>query len=521
MKKITLVGKIVIAAIAVLPFNSCTNLDENLYSQIETENFFRNEEEVKAAVGAAYTRLYGLMNHGSYFSSQEVNSNEILIAQRGNDWYDGGQWLNTHLHTQNGKEDCYNNSWNYLYGGVNTCNRLILQVGQAQAKGNLDQATADAYVAELRGLRALFYYWLLDSFGNVPLVDRFDVPEDFKPATSTRAQVYAFVESELNAISPLLPKQAGGAFYGRFTYFAAQGLLSKLFLNAAVYTGTAQWQKAIDAANNVINSGKFAPTRSYRENFVTQNEASTEMVFAIPYDKVFAQGFNLPQMTLHYASQGTFNLQAQPWNGYCTATDFYNSYEDTDVRKKDNFIVGQQKLADGVTNVVDPSADDPDGPPLNYTPEINMLAPSCFRQAGARIGKYEFANGATPNLSNDFPILRFSDIWLVKAEAEARLANNWNLVLPYTKVLRNRALGILPSADATNLQAPVTAEAFLAERSREVFYEGWRRSDLIRFGEFSKARGLRPTDSAPERQLWPIPVQQLNANPNLKQNPGY
>jgi hypothetical protein len=176
MKKITLAGKIAIAAIAVLPFNSCTNLDETLYSQIETENFFRNEEEVKAAVGAAYTNLYGLMNHGSYFSSQEVNSNEVLIAQRGNDWFDGGQWINTHLHTQNGKEDCFNNSWNYLYSGVNTCNRLILQVGQAQAKGNLDQATADAYVGELRGLRALFYYWLMDSFGNVPLVDRFDVP---------------------------------------------------------------------------------------------------------------------------------------------------------------------------------------------------------------------------------------------------------------------------------------------------------------------------------------------------------
>jgi starch-binding outer membrane protein, SusD/RagB family len=514
MKKITLVGKIVVAALAVMPFNSCTNLDENLYSEIETDNFFRNEEEVKAAVGAAYTRLYGLMNHGNYFSAQEVNSNEILIPQRGNDWFDGGQWLNTHRHTQTGGEDCFNNAWNFLYGGVNTCNRLILQVSQAQVKGSLNEATAKIYIAELRGLRALFYYWLLDSFGNVPVVDRFDVAEDFKPATSDRSAVFAFVETELKAISGDLVQESGSAVYGRFTYYACQALLSKLYLNAEVYTGTARWADCVAAADNVINSGKFAATRTYRENFVTQNQSSTEMILAIPYDQVFAQGFNLPQMTLHYASQATFNLQAQPWNGYCTATDFYNSYDDGDQRKKDNFLVGPQFNAAGTAQVTDPSSDDPDGPGLNFTPEINELAPSCQRQAGARINKFEFANGATPNLSNDFPILRFSDIWLTKAEAAARLAGNWDLVIPFTEPLRMRA-------GMANLASPVTADEFLRERSREVFYEGWRRSDLIRFGEFSKARGLRPADSAPERRLWPIPVQQLNANPNLDQNPGY
>lgn len=514
MKKITLVGKIVIAALAVSPFNSCTNLDENLYSQIETENFFRNEEEVKAAVGAAYTRLYGLMNHGNYFSTQEVNSNEVLIPQRGNDWFDGGQWINTHLHTQTGVEDCYNNSWNFLYSGVNTCNRLILQVGQAKDKGTLATATADAYVSELRGLRALFYFWLLDSFGNVPLVDKFDVPEDFKPATSSRQEVYNFVESELKAISATLPQQAGGAYYSRFTYYAAQALLAKLYLNAEVYTGTAKWAEAAAAADNVIASGRFAAARTYKENFITQNQGSPEMILAIPYDKVFAKGFNLPQMTLHYASQATFNLQQQPWNGYCTATDFYNSYAAEDQRKKDNFFVGAQKASDGVTQLEDSSADDPDGAPLNYTVEINELFPKCQRQAGARIAKFEFENGATPDLSNDFPILRFADIWLVKAEAEARAAGNWDLVLPYTQPLRERA-------GLTNLAAGVTAEDFLAERSREIFYEGWRRSDLIRFGKFSEPKGLRTTASAPEKALWPIPKQQINANPNLVQNPGY
>jgi starch-binding outer membrane protein, SusD/RagB family len=518
MKNISMWGKAALMAVSLLPFNSCTNLDETLYDQIEQENFLRNEDEVKAAVGAAYTRLYGLMNHGSYFSTQEVNSNEILIPQRGNDWFDGGQWLKTHRHSQSGGEDCYNNAWVFLYSGVNTCNRLILQVGQAVDKGNLPAATADAYIAELRGLRALFYYWLLDSFGNVPIVDRFDVAPDFKPETKSRAQVYAFVNSELQAIinSGKLLQDVTAGTYSRFTVYAAHALMAKLKLNAGVYTGTPDWQGCLDACNLVINSNKFRAAGTYRENFVTQNQSSPEMIFAIPYDAVFAQGFNLVQMTLHYESQKTFNLQAQPWNGYCTATDFYNSYEAGDIRKANNFIAGPQLAADGTTPLSDNSAEasDPDGKPVNFTPEINELEPACLRQAGVRIGKYEFANGATPNLSNDFPILRFADIWLTKAEAEARLAGNWDLVLPYTAPLRARA-------GLTNLSAGLTDADFLAERSREMFYEGWRRQDLIRFGVFSDPRGLRVDASDPKRTLWPIPIPQINSNPKLAQNPGY
>jgi starch-binding outer membrane protein, SusD/RagB family len=515
MKNFSWIGKLAIVAVSIMPFSSCTNLDEKLYSEIETDNFFRTKEEVEAAVGAAYTNLYGLMNHGSYFSSQEVNSNEMLIPQRGNDWYDGGQWLNTHLHEQKGGEDCFNNSWGFLYGGVNTCNRLILQVGQAVTKGNLDATTAAAYVSELRGIRALYYYWLLDTFGNVPVVDKYDVPADFTPVTTPRADVYKFVEKELTEISAILPKEAGGNYYGRFTYFAAQATLAKLYLNAKVYTGAAQDQKALDAAEAIIASGKFSAAPNYRDNFVTANEGSPEFIFAIPYDKVFAQGFNLPQMTLHYASQATFNLQAQPWNGYCAATDFYNSFDDADIRKKNNFLAGPQFKNDGVTQLEDGSAEtaDPDGKGLNFTPAINELFPGCLRQAGVRVGKFEFANGATPNLSNDFPIFRFSDIWLVKAEAESRVAADWNKAVPYVNVLRTRAR--LPEVST------LTADQFLNERSHEVFYEGWRRQDLIRFDKFNEPHGMRTATSAATTSLWPIPTRQIAANPKLNQNPGY
>jgi starch-binding outer membrane protein, SusD/RagB family len=524
MKKFSLLGTLAIIVIALLPFSSCTNLDEKLYSEIETDNFFRTEEEVKAAVGAAYTNLYGLMNHGSYFSSQEVNSNEMLIPQRGNDWYDGGQWIAAHLHTQIGTEDCFNNSWGFLYGGVNTCNRLILQVSQAVTKGNLNATIADAYVLELRGIRALYYYWLLDTFGNVPVVDKYDVPEDFVPETKNRVDVFNFVEKELTEIYPKLSRVSGGDFYSRFNFYTAQALLSKLYLNAKVYTGTAQDQKALNAADSVITSTKFALMPNYRDNFLTTNEASTEFIFAIPYDKVFAQGFNLPQMTLHYQSQNTFNLQAQPWNGYCAATDFYNSYDDADLRKKNNFLVGQQFKSDGVTKLLDDSFEkpnpdkpndpiDPDGATLIFTPEINQLFPKCLRQAGVRVGKFEFSNGATPNLSNDFPIFRYADILLVRAEVESRLAGDWNKAVPTVNSLRSRArLAAVSTLDA---------DQFLNERSHEVFYEGWRRQDLIRFGKFNEPHGMRTVSSEAYKTLWPIPTRQKAANPKLAQNPGY
>ncbi len=512
MKKIMFLGKMALLALCIIPINACTNLDEKLYDQVPESDFFRNENEVKNAVAHVYSRLYPLMNHGSYFSTQEVNSNEVVIPQRGGDWEDGRQWIKTHLHTQNGTEDCYRGAWNFLFTGVANCNWAIYNIGETLKKGNIAADKANGYISEVRGLRALYYFWLLDSFGNVPIADTYPTPADLLPRTNNRAEVYAFVEKELTEISNTLSKDLA---YARFTYYSAQALLAKLYLNAQVYKGAAEWAKASAAANNVISSNKFSLAANYSDNFKVDNDKSPEFILAIPYDKVFAQGFNLSQMTLHYESQKTFNLQEQPWNGYCTATDFYNSYDNADIRKKANFLAGPQFAADGVTRLVDPSAEaaDPDGGPLTYTPEVNAIEPNALRQAGARIGKYTFELGGTSNLSNDFPILRYTDILLTKAEADARVANNWNTAASTLNLIRKRA-GL---ADLTT----VDEDSFLAERSREVFYEGWRRNDLIRFGKFNAPRGLRPTASTATKNLWPIPASQINANPNLSQNPGY
>lgn len=517
MKKLFLFGKLMLALVFLATFNnSCTDLDEKLYDTVTDDNFLKTEEEFIAALGAAYTGLYALGNHGSYFSVQEVSSDEAMIPTRGADWGDGGQWINAHRHDFKAGDPNVNNSWGFLYGGVATCNRLIAQFTTLKDAGNVDGALADKFIGELRVLRAMYYYWLMDTFGNVPLVTSFDVPEGFKPPTKPRTEIYNFVESELRTAVLLLSKSNDGTTYGRMNYWAGKAIQAKLYLNAEVYTGTAKWAEAAAAADEIIASGIFSLEPSYRANFVNNNGFPTtkEFILAVPFDEVFAQGQNIAQMTLHYGSQLTYNLRDQPWNGYCSLQEFYNLHDDNDSRKI-NFVVGPQFASDGITPILDAAVEaaDPDGPQVNFTPAINEHFPFALRQAGVRIGKYEFKSGATPNLSNDMPLFRYADILLTKAEALWRINPSDAVALTLVNQVRERSLKNSPFAS-------LTAQNLLDERGREMFYEGVRRQDLIRFGVYGNPTEFMP-GSNETKELWPIPGPQLNVNNQLVQNPGY
>lgn len=515
MKKFTYLGKLLMAGAFMLTLNnSCTDLTENSYDQLTADNFPKTEEDFIAALGAAYTNFYGIGNHGGFHSVQEVSSDEAMIPTRGGDWGDGGQWINCHRHEYKATDANINNTWNFLYGGVGTCNRLIFQFETLVADGKVSAEQAGKFIAELRALRALYYYWICDTFGNAPLVTRFDVEEGFLPATTPRAELYAFVESELKAVAPSLDKAKNGSTYGRMTYYVVQTILAKLYLNAGVYKGSPEWDKCIAACDEVINSGLYSLEGNYRNNFITNNQGSKEFILAVPYDEVFAGGHNLVQMTLHYGSQATFNLAAQPWNGYCSLQEFYEKHDASDSRRI-NFIVGPQFASDGVTPIVDAGAEasDPDGPNLNFTPQINEHFPNALRQAGARIGKYEFKSGAQPSLSNDWPIFRYADILLTKAECLYRKNGGADA----------DALGLVNQIRARAGQPAYTSltdQNLLDERGREMFYEGVRRQDMIRFGVFTNAYSFTPAVEA-TKQLLPIPTSQLNVNRNLQQNPGY
>ena len=523
---------------------SCTNLDEELFSDVTADNFFKTDDEFIAALGQAYSNFGGLGNHSNLWSINELTSDELVITTKGGDWFDGGVLQQLHLHTYSPDNGFFNNAWTFMYGGVNTCNRLIAQFEALKAGGN---ASADAFIAELRAIRALWYYWILDGYGNAPLVIDFKSSEP--PANATRQQIYSFVESELTAVIAVLPTVKDASTYGRMTKWAALAVRSKLYLNAGVYTGTPQWQKAADDAKAIIDGGKYSLEGSYADNFATNNAGSNENIFVFPYDKVFAGGFNWPMMTLHYASQTVYKFTAQPWNGYQVVEEFYNSYSDPvtnpgpqgpvwkglaldanndkvpdDVGTRDarlsNFVVGPQYKPDG-TQATDPGFEgatakqpDPDGAPLNFTPKINQLGPDGWRQGGARIGKYAYEIGGTPNMSNDFVVFRYADILLTRAEALWKLSPVNGEALTLVNQIRTRAK-VTPFAS-------LTADNLFAERGREMFAEMTRRQDMIRFDKFGSKYGFKAAaDGKSTLTLFPIPKIQLDANAKLKQNPGY
>ncbi|MBT8306786.1 MAG: RagB/SusD family nutrient uptake outer membrane protein, partial [Maribacter sp.] len=439
---------------------SCTDLDEELEDELATE--FSDEgvptpDEGGGASGpllASYNRLRnGTAGHGSYFSAQEVSSDEMAIGQKGGDWFDGGIWLRMHRHTFGPENGAFNGIWNDAYGGIGEVNLALA--------GTL---SADE-TAQARVIRAFFYWRLLDNFGRVKIIT---TPGGDAPQ-STRAELFDFVESELlgalgiTAVTASLDLSGSALGTSNDAYtigrFAALGLLSKLYLNAEVYTGTPKYQEADWAASYIIDNGPYQlcgdgctvqnlakrpavasdpeELEGYAAVFAPNNEGNPEMIWAVRYDEVSATGMNFAQMGLHYTSQLTYALDEQPWNGYQVLEEFYNSYEAGDKRREANFLVGPQ-LDFGGSAALDFAADDPDLQ-LNYTPNISELEPNSVRESGARMKKFSYQLFGRPEMNNDYPVMRLGQVHLIRAEARSRAAGDWSLSLPDINAIRDRA----------------------------------------------------------------------------------
>ncbi|REG79397.1 RagB/SusD family nutrient uptake outer membrane protein [Algoriphagus antarcticus] len=523
--------------------SSCVDLEEEVFSAVTAENFFQTDEEFISALGQAYSSLGGIGNSGGLWALNEVSSDELTVSTKGGDWFDGGQWLQLHQHEFQPDNPFFQNAWGFLFGGINTCNRLIFSFE------DLDNPNSPAFIAELRALRALYYYWAMDAFGNIPIVTDFTSVEI--PETKSRVEVYNFILAELNEIIPLLPTAKDGTTYGRMTKWGTLMIRMKMYLNAEVYTGTPQWALAAADASEIINTGPYSLMVSYKDNFIINNSGSTENIFVYPYDKVFARGFNWQMMTLHIASQSTYNLTQQPWNGFQTVEEFYNSYVEPSKNagvqgpvwkglalqistgtidgRLSNFLVGPQKRSNGAP-LEDPGVEptdptgrngDPNGKPITFMPYLNEIWPQGLRQSGARIGKYEYEVGGTDNMSNDFVIFRLSDAILSLAEARFKLGQTAE-ALALVNQIRARA-GNLDSFTV------LTEKNLFDERGREMYAEMTRRQDLIRFKKFGEAWWPFEGMNRPKKvhspgsflELFPIPQPQLLANLKLKQNPGY
>ena len=529
---------------------SCTKLDSKVYSVVPNSNFWQTPDQIAAGVAPAYTALQALPS-GNTFETNEVSSDEIVIPIRGGDWLDNNVHVQEWLHNWPVDNSNINGAWNDLYNGIGKANFTLSIVNSLATKpGNLD-----AINAEVKVLRDFFYFKAMDMFGNIPYVTSFNVD----PSTVTnvpRAQVFDSIEADLKANVPLLSGDVNATTYGRVTKWMGYALLAKLYMGAQVYTGTARWADAMAACDQVISSNNYSLITNYFDNFSPTNSVLTgsgnENIFVVPYDKVNIGGNNWEMMTLHYQNNVNFALSGSPWNGFCSTADYYSNYDTSSVytykgttkfrtyldQRAGQFLIGQQYSPvytyPPSTNVIasaDPSLALQDlqfGIPLIFTPVVSDISnpAGSFRSAGIRNIKYFPEAGTSGNQSNDMVLMRYADVLLMKAECELRIngANNADAIALVNQV-RSRAYG----GDASHNLTALSLDGLLAERAKEMAYEGWRRDDLIRYEVasgtkyFSAARAPSKVEDPADGHLmlFPIPAQQISANPNLHQNPGY
>jgi hypothetical protein len=480
-----------ITLLAIL--SACTDLKEPIIDKVPKDQY---TPDPIVDMGVIYAPMREFLDWGGYWFAQELTSDEMVCPTRAGDWDDGGKWRVLHQHIWDNKTEAVAAMWGRFYDGIVQANKFIETYSFAKDKPIVAQAIAKAKI-----LRAYYYYLLIDNYKDVPYVTSFLNAEQ-QPSKLDRAAIFDSIVNEVESSYPLLPYSTSKTAVTKGMAFS---LLAKLYLNAQVYTGTPQWQKSEIYCDSVIALNQYSlEMSSPLTPFVTENQNSPENIWLIPYDEDNYQGFNLHMRTLHYNSNLTFDMTAGPWNGFAVMEDFYNTYEDNDKRKA-GFLVGQQKSSTGA-DLTDPGAE---GAPLVFDPHIPALlmdasfTPVEIRLSGVRVAKFEIKMGAKANLSNDFPIFRYADILLMKAESMIRQGKNGD---EYVNMIRSRA--------GLSDWSGVTLSQLLEERGREMFWEAHRRQDLIRFNEFNKEWWEKPASTS-DRNTFPIPQWAVDANPNL------
>lgn len=569
-----IIGSMLLSSILLA---SCS-LDETPRSKFSEEEAFSTPKLVYVnTVANVYSSigngLYG-SDGGSVHTFQEFSSDASMIPGRQGDWVDGGAWQNIFLHNFESSVSKYNDVWNNLYRVIGLANSSIDRLNKYLGE---HPEYAD-YVYELRALRAVCYYYVMDLFGQVPLVVSSEVSAN-EVEQSNRSDVFKFVTSELAECIPHLSdskSQNEGEYYGRITKAVAYMCMAKCAINAPVYTiddttptsysafvGTDKsgkataseeqgktvsemgkninitldgetrnaWETAVYCADQIASLG-YRLQPSYADNFVVANQNSVENIWTRPNDCVNykIEDYNIVR-TLHYNHGGAIGYQG--WNGACSSKQQMLVYgygtANPDPRLKLNFYTDKDYMEETEKAVEDGATDKP----LEYMPlavKVDFSAaddPHAMKCAGARMKKYEFDKSTTQQYSfnNDLVIWRYADALLLKAEAEYRMGNKAE-ALTIVNEVRARV--------AATPRTELTLNDILDERMLELAWEGVRRPDQIRFCTFTEPtadrfKGVTHNASAGDynddtqgyTMVYPIPYAVLNLNKKLDQNPGY
>uniref|UniRef100_UPI004024E27A RagB/SusD family nutrient uptake outer membrane protein n=1 Tax=Prevotella sp. TaxID=59823 RepID=UPI004024E27A len=524
-----------------LSLTSC--LDETPKDQIpETEIYDSANSLYVNAVASLYNYI-GAHEEGEglqgtcrgIYDYNTLTTDEAIIPIRGGNWYDGGLWENMYDHTWTATDTDLYNVWKYLYKVIVLSTKSLETIEKHKAL--LTEQQRVDYAAEVRAVRAMYYYYAMDMFGRIPILQS-STQKTADIRQSNRSDVFWYVVKELQDVAPLLANEHSnlqGNYYGRVTRPVAWFLLAKLSLNAEVYTdddwtdssrpdgktimfdieGNKKnaWQTCVHYCDLITAAG-YTLEADYTKNFAVHNEGSTENIFTIPLDKnLYLNEFHYLFRSRHYAHGGAYSGASE--NGTCATlhTMAVNGFgtETPDARLDMNFYTGKVEV-DGKYVTLD------DGKPLEYKPlavEKNLTASPYLETAGARMKKYEvdrtaYSDGRMPD--NDIVLYRYADVLLMKSEAKVRNGESGDEEM---NAVRSR-VG-MPSLSAT-------LDNILNERLLELVWEGWRRQDMIRFGTYCKQYDIHTPSEADKKgytTVFPIPEKVRELNPNLKQNPGY
>jgi starch-binding outer membrane protein, SusD/RagB family len=525
---------------------SCSKLDPKIQGANEIVAFEAGVAPPASSLTKVYEQLGNLVGQENWFAMNEHSTDELMGPTRGTDWDDFGTWRKLHQHSWDANHNQVNNTWNLLQTALLQTTLLA----EAPAASAADKNAA-------RFLRAFFSYIDVDLYGQLQhrpaTAAALDIPNVY-----TRSQAIDYIIAELNAVIPTLPNFTTGT-RNKATKEAAQFLLAKCLLNKAVFKADpstpagpytfapADMTQVITLCNSIAQNAALSLSPYYWDNFTWENGAkSTENIF------VRNEGINMVWAT---CMGNHYNMSPDGWNGFTTLADFYNSFENSDMRKSDSvkgtimlsaadypnasptlfwsgrnssftrltgrgagFLVGQQKgpadkkIGNAVSNLNDRS-----GAPLSFSNDVSL--DYAAEGKGIRTNKYPLnpleMNGGGWGSANEYVFMRFADARLMKAEAILRGGidpNSESAMTIVNQIRTLRSASPLGSVTLTNL---------LAERGRELYLEAHRRNDLIRFGKFNDPVMERPSASAPFRVVFPIPNIAISSNPNLKQNFGY
>ena len=535
-----------ILLVALLALVSCDSfLEDNPTDRLPKNSYATVNDLWLNTVGNIYLNIGGNSNsqglQGTARGVWDLNTfstDEAIIPTRGADWYDGGIWQNLFLH-RFGNVDFTGDTWNYLFKQVLACNRALESIDTYAAQHPTDNV--DVVRAEARALRALFLFYAMDLYGRVPLFTASN-PTVQQMKLQDRSVAFSHIVSELQAVEYFLENERSprpGEHYGRVTRPVVEFLLAKVLLNAEVYAdddwtddvrpdaGKIYWDidgqrlntwQAVEYYCMRLGDVGYTLADEFQDNFTISNEESPELIFTIPMDIYnYSNRFTQQFRSLHYNHASALGLNGE--NGPCATIEAMQTFgygtEDPDYRLNYTYYCDEVYHDKSFVPV---TLDD--GSQLIYQPmavRLDLSNDPCEKTAGARMRKYEIDLAAMSDgqlRRNDIVLFRYADVLLMQCEAMVRDGRAGAEADALLNLVRGRAHMDSRTATLDNI---------LDERMLELAWEGWRRNDLIRYGQFTRSYTDRPqldADRAGYTLVFPIPGETLTAC-GSPQNHGY